>query len=79
MKPTRAQLQELLRMVAATEPGEIDCEEFLARVAPYLEGLGRTEPGREPPPELRLVSQHLEVCAECREEFEALVELHLRP
>ena len=73
MKPTRAQLQELLRVVAATEPREIDCEEFLSRVGVFLEGL---EPASEPPPELRLVSQHLEVCSECREDFEALVELY---
>ncbi len=76
MKPTRAQLQELLRVVAATEPREIDCEEFLARVGAFLEGLER---GSEPPPELSLVSQHLEICPECREEFEALVELYLQP
>ena len=73
MKPTRAQLQELLRVVAATEPREIDCEEFLERVGALLEAL---EPGSEPPPELRLVSQHLEVCSECRADFEALVELY---
>lgn len=73
MKPTREQLQELLRTVAATAPREIDCEEFLDRVGAALEGL---ESGGEPPPELRLVSQHLEVCTECREEFDALVELH---
>ena len=76
MKPTRAQLQELLRVVEATEPREIDCEEFLARVGAFLEGLER---GGEPPPELRLVSQHLEICSECREEFDAMVELHFQP
>ena len=76
MKPTRTQLQELLRVVAATAPREIDCDEFLARVGPFLEGLER---GGERPPELDLVSQHLEVCLECREEFDALVELYLQP
>ena len=49
MKSTRAQLQELLRVVAATEPREIDCEEFLARVGAYLEGM---KPTGEPPAEL---------------------------
>lgn len=76
MKPTRAQLQELLRVVAATEAREIDCEEFLARVGAFLEGLER---GAEPPPELRVVSQHLEICTECREEYESLVDLHFEP
>ena len=76
MKPTREQLRELLRVVAATEPQEVDCEEFLARVGAYLEGV---KPTREPPAELRQVAQHLEICAECREEFDALMDLHMRP
>ncbi len=75
MKPTRAQLDELLKIVAATEAREIDCEEFLARVCPVLDAL---EPGQEVPPELGLISQHLEVCGECREEFDALVDLRLQ-
>jgi predicted anti-sigma-YlaC factor YlaD len=70
MKPTREQMQELLRIVLATEPTEIDCDEFLARVGAYLDALG---PGDSPPVELKAVSQHLAVCAECREEFDALV------
>ena len=76
MKPTGEQLRELLRLVAATESREIDCDEFLARVGAYLEGVKATG---EPPAELRQVAQHLEICAECREEFDALVGLHTRP
>ncbi len=76
MTPTREQLRELLRLVAATEPEEINCEEFLARVGAYLEGL---ELESKPPPEFGQVSQHLEICTECREEFDALVDLHTRP
>ena len=76
MKPIREQLRELLRVVAATEPQEIDCEEFLARVGAYLEEM---KPTGEPPAELRRVAQHLEICSECREEFDALVDLHTRP
>ena len=76
MKPTREQLRELLRVVAATEPQEIDCEEFLARVGAYLEG---AKPTGEPPAALLQVAQHLEICSECREEYDALVDLHTRP
>ncbi len=75
MKPTREQLRELLRVVAATEPQEIDCEEFLARVGAYLEGM---KPTGEPPAELRQVAQHLEICSECREEFDVLVDVYTR-
>ncbi len=70
MKPSREQLRDLLRTVAATEPQEINCEELLARVGGYLESAA---PGGELPPELELVAQHLEVCPECREEYNALV------
>ncbi len=70
MKPNREQLRDLLRTVAATEPREITCEELLTRVGAYLESKA---PGSELPPELELVAQHLEVCQECREEYEALV------
>ncbi len=73
MKPTTGDLRELLRLVAATEAREIDCEEFLDRAAAYLESLAD---GRELPPELREVSQHLAICEGCREELDALVELH---
>ncbi len=73
MKPTHEQLRELLRVVAATRPQEIDCEQFLTRVAAYLEALEREQ---ALPPELDTVAQHLEVCPECSEEFDALVSTH---
>jgi hypothetical protein len=72
----RAQLLELLRAVMATAPEEIDCEEFLDRVGAFLEALG---PDGWVPAELRAVSQHLEVCPECKEEFDALLKLHQEP
>jgi predicted anti-sigma-YlaC factor YlaD len=62
-------MRELLRVVLATDPLEIDCDQFLARVAGYLESLA---PDERPSAEMRAVSQHLAVCAECREEFDAL-------
>ncbi len=73
MKPSREQLRDILRTVAATEPREINCEELLARVGAYLES---ATPGGELPRELELVAQHLEVCPECRDEYEALVVAH---
>lgn len=76
MKPTREEIEQLLRAVASTEAAEIDCEEFLARVAAYLESL---QAGDEPPRELRSVGQHLDVCPQCREEFDALLELYVEP
>ena len=76
MRPTHAQLLELLRAVEATEPREIDCDEFLARVGAFVEGMERED---ELLAALRWVCQHAEICTPCREELEALLELHLQP
>lgn len=70
MTPMRRRLLALLRLVLATAPEELDCDRFLHRMAPLLEGL---EEGEDPPPEIAAASQHLEVCPECREEFDALL------
>jgi len=72
MKPSREQLRNLLALVSATTPDEIDCEEFLVQAAEYLETLQAGEPV---PDELRAAAQHLEVCPACKEEFDALLEV----
>jgi len=69
----RQRLRDLLRAVQAIEPLEIDCDELLARVAPYLEAVVG---GRELRAELRQVGQHLTVCPQCKEEFDALLRAH---
>lgn len=70
MEPTREQLAALARQVAATVEDEIDCEAMLGRMAAYFEAGGRPA---DLAPELAKVRQHLEVCPQCREEFEALL------
>jgi len=65
-------LTELLRIVAGTESVEIDCERFLERAAAWLDTLG---PHDEVPAEFRDVAQHVLICGECREEYEALLDL----
>jgi len=64
------QVQTLLRLLLATEPTEIDCDGFLKRIAGVVDAMGDD---LDPPPELAAVSKHLEVCPECREEFDALL------
>lgn len=73
MDPTRDQLEDLARLVASTAPREIDCDAVLDRVAAYLETHDRDE---GLPEELRAVRQHLTVCPQCREEFDALLRAH---
>ncbi len=73
MKPKREQLRELLALVDRTAANEIDCEEFLAQAAAYLEVICL---GGAIPEELRSAAQHLTVCRDCGEEFDALLEMY---
>ena len=71
MKINREELLALLQLVDMTQANEIDCEEFLSRVSGYIEkliGEGASTEGYEE------VLHHLQVCPECREEFDALIE-----
>ncbi len=70
MKPAEEKLRELLKLLDATEAEEIDCGEFLDRVAAYVDNVN----AEELPQALQTVSQHASVCPECREELEALLE-----
>ena len=69
MSYTREDLLRLLRLVDITEATEIDCGEFLHRVAAYLDRLG---PDGAPPAGYEDVVHHLRICPECLEEFEVL-------
>ncbi len=68
--PNHPPLEQLARAIVATRPDEIDCDEWLARVGRLIE-LDRA--GTPIPPELDIVRQHLEVCPDCAEEYEALL------
>ena len=72
MKLDPKQVETLLASTLATRPREIDCDEWLASAARYAE---LSKSGTEIPEDLELMAQHLEVCPECREEFETLVAL----
>ena len=72
MKLDPKQMETLLASTLATRPREVDCDEWLDSAARYAE-LSRS--GVEIPHDLKLMAQHLTVCPECREEFEALVSL----
>lgn len=71
MKLNRAELMRLLQLIDVTAIEEIDCSELLHRLGAYVERLG---PGQTVPPGFEEVVQHLCVCPECFEEFEALRE-----
>ncbi len=60
----------LVREIAETREVEIGCDECFEQVDRFAEmKLSGLAPGRA----MTLVREHLEICGECREEFEALL------
>ena len=64
-------LKDLVREIAATRAEEIDCDECLERLDRFVE----TElSGLDAAEAMPMVQDHLDKCADCREEFEALLD-----
>jgi hypothetical protein len=69
-KLTLKEVRDLLEAALATRDVEIGCDDCLMQVASYCE----TElAGKEVPEALRLVREHLKICPECHEEYQALL------
>ncbi|QEG36891.1 hypothetical protein [Bythopirellula goksoeyrii] len=66
---SRHELENLLRLVTLTKDVELNCEECLALVAEFAE---QHLAGKSIRAGLQAVEEHLAVCDECREEYEAL-------
>jgi hypothetical protein len=71
MSLSREEIAELSRLIGLTRDDEIDCERCLALVAEFAE---RELAGRSVAAALEAVAHHLSLCAECREEYEALLQ-----
>ena len=69
MPLSRQEIDSLLRLVGQTEDAEINCKQCLALVAEFAE---QQLTGKSIHEGLKAVEQHLSVCAECRDEYEAL-------
>jgi len=69
MPLSRKEIESLMRLVGLTHDVEINCEQCLALVAEFAEG---ELAGKSLPEGLKSVEQHLSICSECREEYEAL-------
>lgn len=63
-------LIRLLRLLEHTQEDEISCDEVFALVDEYVEAEQRGEDVAQFKPLLR---QHLEICRECEEEYQALL------
>jgi hypothetical protein len=71
MKLNREQTKTLLQMVATSKPDEIDCDGCFEHLAEFVE---HELLGTEIPKALEKVKQHIEQCACCNDEHNALVE-----
>lgn len=60
----------LLDMLARTEPDEVACDAVAAALAEFSEMHQRGEDVQHLMP---LIHKHLEMCRDCREEYEALM------
>jgi hypothetical protein len=65
-----AALKEMLRGIVSTRPDEIDCDECFEQLDRFAE---MTLAGKNAAAAIPLVQDHLTRCADCREEFEALL------
>lgn len=67
-----ADVQKLIQMVENTQEVEFSCEDVYNILDQYTELVYRGENSAELMP---LVEHHIEICPDCREEFEALLRI----
>ena len=67
-----AALKQMVRVVLSTRSDEIGCEECFDQLDRFVE---MTLAGKDAAEAMPLVHDHLERCRDCREEFEALLEV----
>jgi hypothetical protein len=67
-----AVLKQMVRVVLSTRSDEIGCEECFDQLDRFVE---MTLAGKDAAEAMPLVHDHLERCRDCREEFEALLEV----
>ncbi|MDX2038635.1 MAG: hypothetical protein SFX72_18450 [Isosphaeraceae bacterium] len=71
MKLDAEKYRHLARMLIHTRPVELSCEEWVGRVGAYAERVLADLPLCS---ELECVRQHIDLCPECAEEFQAILE-----
>ncbi len=70
MTLTPKQIEALLQMLSHTQAEELSCDEYLDRLAEYVETYLS---GSSLPEGLRAIEGHLDLCNHCQEEFQALL------
>jgi len=69
---TREQVGGIVKMLGLTTDREFNCSECLQQVSEFAERQLANQPVGEV---MAKVEQHLALCPECREEFEALMKI----
>jgi hypothetical protein len=72
IKFTASKIKAMMSMLENTRDEEIPCDEVHAMLAQFAEAVTLGDDASELMP---LVQQHLDLCAGCREEFEAVLEI----
>ena len=72
MSRTPAMLRKLMDMLAHTQEREMDCGEVFALLDIYAEAVHQ---GKDVSQLYPLVVHHLELCPDCLEEYQALLEI----
>lgn len=65
-------VHKIVQMLEMTQEEEYSCAEVYALLDKYVEGIERGEDVAQLMP---LVKHHLDMCSDCREEFEALLRI----
>ena len=64
--------RRLVEMIKQTQPEEFTCEEVFAQLDQFADALER---GDDVSALMPMIRSHLEICADCKEEFEALLRM----
>jgi len=64
-------LKQMVRAIASTRPDEVGCEACFAELDRFVE---LHLAGKDPEKALPLIKHHLDLCGDCRQEYEVLLE-----
>jgi hypothetical protein len=70
MRQSEEAVRKLLLQIARTQERELDCGEVFAVLDEYTEAIVA---GNDVEDQFAMVVQHLEICPDCLEEYEALL------
>jgi len=69
MTLSKKEIDNLVSLIVRTREHEIDCDECLTRISEFAEA---ELAGKTIPESLKTIEHHLDICSECREEYEVL-------